>query len=345
MSEQKTALVLGATGGIGGEVARVLLARGWKVRALVRDAGKAVRRDGLQWVQGDAMSSRDVLDAARGAALIVHAVNPPGYRNWAQLVLPMIDNTIAAARVTGARIVLPGSIYNYGPDSWPDLREDSAQQPTTRKGRIRVEMEVRLRAAAQDRVQTLVVRAGDFFGPQAANNWFSQGLVKAGQPVKSISYPGKKGVGHQWTYLPDMAQTMVQLAESESLPGGFTVFQMDGHWDDDGTRMTSAIRRAVSNAQGKAPDGKQGAREPKVKAFPWWLLTVGGPFVTLFREMKEMRYLWQQPIRMNNARLVSVLGSEPHTPLDEAVRATLEGQGCIEALQTAAATRSTTMLA
>ena len=32
----KTALVLGATGGVGGETARALLRRGWKVRALAR---------------------------------------------------------------------------------------------------------------------------------------------------------------------------------------------------------------------------------------------------------------------------------------------------------------------
>ncbi len=42
-----------------------------------------------------------------------------------------------------------------------------------------------------------------------------------------------------------------------------------------------------------------------------------------------MRYLWNVPIRMNNSRLRAVLGSEPHTPLDEAVRKTLTGLGCL----------------
>jgi len=51
--------------------------------------------------------------------------------------------------------------------------------------------------------------------------------------------------------------------------------------------------------------------------------------VTTFREMLEMRYLWRTPVRMNNAYLLSVLGAEPHTPLDQAVEVTLKGVGCL----------------
>lgn len=46
----------------------------------------------------------------------------------------MIDHTIAAARACGARVVLPGTVYNFGPDAFPVLCETSAQQPLTRKG-------------------------------------------------------------------------------------------------------------------------------------------------------------------------------------------------------------------
>ena len=73
----------------------------------------------------------------------------------------------------------------------------------------------------------------------------------------------------------------------------------------------------------------QGGQAPRVQAFPWWLVTLASPFVTTLREMREMRYLWQQPVRMANDRLRAVLGEEPHTPLDEAVQATLQGLGCL----------------
>jgi nucleoside-diphosphate-sugar epimerase len=58
---------------------------------------------------------------------------------------------------------------------------------------------------------------------------------------------------------------------------------------------------------------------------------LASPFVPLFRELKEMRYLWETPVRMTNARLVATLGAEPHTPLEEAVRATLIGLVCLDA--------------
>jgi len=323
MGSNNTVLVLGATGGIGGEVARQLRDAGWQVRALKRGAEHATeRRDGMTWLRGDALNRQDVMDAATGCSVIVHAVNPPGYRRWSELVLPMLDNTIAAATAIGATIVLPGTVYNFGPDAFPMLAEDSPQHPITRKGTIRVELEDRLLKASRSGARVLVVRAGDFFGPKAGNNWFSQGLVKPGQPIKAVSCPGERGIGHQWSYLPDVARTMVELLARRDTLDAFASFHMAGHWDADGTQMADAIRRVVLRRTGTAP---------RIAVFPWWLLTLASPFVTTFREMREMRYLWHMPVQMTNARLIAALGREPHTPLDEAVEAALVGMGCIEA--------------
>ncbi|WP_295381673.1 SDR family oxidoreductase [uncultured Pseudacidovorax sp.] len=322
MQTSNTALVLGATGGIGGEVARQLRDAGWKVRGLKRGQQATTTRDGITWIAGDAMNRDDVIAAAQGCSVIMHAVNPPGYRRWAELVLPMLDNTIAAATEQGATIVLPGTVYNFGPDAFPELREDSPQHPQTRKGAIRVELEQRLRSATARGARAIVVRGGDFFGPRPGNSWFSQGLVKPGRPVSVVNLPGRSGTGHQWCYLPDVARTMVELLARRHSLEPFAVFHMKGHWDADGTQMAEAIRRVVLRRSGHAP---------KLRAFPWWMLTLASPFVATFREMRELRYLWQEPVHMGNDKLTSVLGEEPHTPLDEAVEAALEGIGCLAA--------------
>ena len=323
MDNGNVALVLGATGGIGGEVARQLRDSGWTVRALGRGLERPEeKRDGITWLRGDAMNRDEVMHAARGCSVIVHAVNPPGYRNWGELVLPMVDNTVAAAIAERATIVLPGTVYNYGPDAFPLLSEDSPQHPTTRKGAIRVELERRLKAATQRGARVIIVRAGDFFGPQVGNSWFSQGLVKPGQPVTAVTLPGKRRVGHQWSYLPDVARTMVELVARRDALEPFAPFHMAGHWDADGTQMAEAICRVVE---------RRGAARPAVRAFAWWLVRLASPFVVTLRELLDMRYLWREPVSMSNARLVATLGREPHTPLDSAVEATLIGLGCLEA--------------
>lgn len=317
-TDHKTALVLGATGGIGGEMARRLVAAGWRVRALHRNPARhRASDDGFTWINGDAMRAADVTAAAEGASLIVHAVNPPGYRNWGQLVLPMVDASIAAATAQGARIFLPGTVYNYGPDAFPLVGEDAPQNPVTRKGAIRVEMERRLRKAVERGAKLLILRAGDFFGPRSGNTWFAQGLVTPGRPIRRVVNPGRPGIGHQWAYLPDVAETAIRLLERADQLDDAASFHVEGFWDADGGAMAAAIARAV------------GDPALPIRRFPWPLLRLAAPFVPLFRELAEMRYLWEQPVRLDNRRLVAFLGEEPRTGLDEAVRRTLVGLGCL----------------
>jgi nucleoside-diphosphate-sugar epimerase len=318
---QDKVLVLGAGGGIGGEVARQLRDAGWSVRALRRGTVQAVeQRDGFTWLRGDALVRDDVMRAAEGCAVIVHAVNPPGYRDWDTQVLPMMDNTVAAALAQRATIVLPGTVYNFGPDAFPLLREDAPQRPLTRKGAIRVRLEQRLEAASAQGAQALIVRAGDFFGPRPGNNWFSQGLVKAGRRVSAIANPAAQGAGHQWAYLPDLACTMVELLARRDTLGRFERFHLAGHWDATGLQMAECIQRVVARRTG---------RTPPIRPLPWWLLRLASPFNVMLREMQEMRYLWQQPVQLDNTRLLQVLGREPHTPLEQAVEASLDGLGCL----------------
>jgi len=317
----RTALIIGATGGIGSEVAKAFLARGWRVRALHRKPKDAARNfawlGGIDWVQGDALNAADVARAAAGADLLFHGANPPGYQNWEGLAVPMLANSIAAAKASGARLLFPGNIYNFGPDAWPLLSETSPQHPQTRKGAIRVRMETMIRDMTRDGGKALIVRAADFFGPHAPGSWFGGALVKPGKPLRSITYPGPRAVGHAWAYLPDLAETIARLVENEGKLAPFESVHFAGHWFAEGVEMAEAIRRVA------------GQPALPIRGFPWPLLYLAAPFVRLFRELIEMRYLWRQPLRLDNRKLVALIGAEPHTPLDQALRATLIGLKCL----------------
>jgi nucleoside-diphosphate-sugar epimerase len=322
------ALVIGATGGIGGAVADRLLASGWRVRALNRDPRAAAARAArtVEWIAGDAMNPTDVVHAAEGAELIVHGANPPGYRNWAGLALPMLESTIQAAATHRARILFPGTIYNYGPDAFPRLTEDSPQHPRTRKGAIRGAMEEALMRAADRGAPVLIVRAGDYFGA-VGNGWLSpQGMLQ-GKPLRAVSYPGRPELTHAWAYLPDVAETMVRLIEAGGL-GSFETLHFQGY-----ELSGHALFEALETATG---------RRLKLGRLPWVALQALSPFNETLRETLEMRYLWDAPVLLDNGKLVAKLGSEPRTNLVVALKSALRSLGLTgaETVQAQAVTAS-----
>jgi nucleoside-diphosphate-sugar epimerase len=181
----------------------------------------------------------------------------------------------------------------------------------------RVVMVRRLKAASAEGAPVLIVRAGDFFGPRAGNNWFGQAVIKPGAALKSVTEPSTRGVAHAWAYLPDLAETMARLLDQADRLAAFEVFHFGGHhlaWGE----MAASVRRMTN--QPRLP----------VMGFPWWLVTALSPVVPLFHEMAEMRYLWREPLALDDRKLRTFLGDVPHTPLDTAVAASLRGLGCLE---------------
>jgi nucleoside-diphosphate-sugar epimerase len=321
VQSERTALIVGATGSFGGHAAAALIHHGWTVRALARDPDAARAKAGprmpIEWVAGDAMRAKDVIAAAAGVAVIVHAANPPGYRNWRGLAIPMLAATIAAAEASGARIVLPGNVYNYAPGSGARIAETAPQAPTTRKGRVRVEMEEMLQDAVGRGAKALVLRAGDFFGPAAPNSSLHWLVNRRGGRVKSVYAPGPGDVGHAYAYLPDLAETLARLLDRESELADFDTFHFAGHWLARNAELAAATRRA--------------ARDPAIplKPFPYPLIYALSPFLETYRELLEMRYLWEKPIGLDDAKLRAFLGAIPETPFDIAVRESLADMGCL----------------
>jgi nucleoside-diphosphate-sugar epimerase len=143
--------------------------------------------------------------------------------------------------------------------------------------------------------------------------------VQPGKKLRRVIYPGTRNVGHAWAYLPDFAETIAQLVDREAELAQFECFHFRGHYFEHGV--------AIAECAGIVANGQKGA---PVYDFPWFVVLALSPFVQLFREMAEMRYLWRQSVELDNSKLVAFLGREPHTPIDAALHETLSALGCLQ---------------
>jgi uncharacterized protein YbjT (DUF2867 family) len=116
-SVEKKVLVLGATGQQGGATARQLAARGWAVRALVRDpnkpAAQALRNQGIEIVQGNLDDPASVMEAIKG---IYGVFSVQAVLNDAEKEVRMGKAVADAAKIEGVSHFVYSSAIGAGRD-------------------------------------------------------------------------------------------------------------------------------------------------------------------------------------------------------------------------------------
>jgi nucleoside-diphosphate-sugar epimerase len=300
-------LVLGAAGQLGLAAAQAFHAAGWRVASLVRGSAGSAIAPGTELIEVDARDSAAVVEAARGADVVLHALNAP-FTQWAATAMPLAETAIAAARENGATLVFPGNLYVYGTGIPAIVDETTPFNPTSRKGEIRAAIEARLRAAADEEgTRVIILRSGDFFGT-GAGSYFDRLLIRDIASGR-LTYPGPLDVVHEWAYLPDLAEALRRLVEARAALPPFAQFGFPGH-AVTGREMVGAISRACG-------------RGFTVSGMPWTMLRLFGMVVPIFRELSEVAYLWSTPHAIDGTRLAAAIGEIPFTPLDRTVASAL----------------------
>ena len=281
----KTVLILGASGKIGQHSAAAFRDAGWQVRLFDRKAD-------------------DMTAAAKGADVIVNGLNPPNYHSWAQLIPVITKQVIAAAKASGATVIIPGNVYNFGdtPGVWS---ENTPQRATSRKGIIRIQMEQAYRAAG---VRTVILRAGNFIDPQRSGDVMSMVFLRAINKGR-VTSPGDAHIMQAYCYLPDWARAAVGLAEIRAQLQTFedVPFAGDAFTASDLRReMEATLKRKI-----------------KLASFPWWVMRLVAPFWELARELNEMRYLWNTDHSLDGTKLARLLPDLKATDLHTVMTAGL----------------------
>jgi nucleoside-diphosphate-sugar epimerase len=277
----QSVLILGATGRLGRHAVTAFSKAGWQVRTFDRNT------DTLE-------------EKSRGADVIVNGWNPV-YTRWQRDVPKLTDRVIAAARHSGATVIVPGNVYVFGAAAPAILCADTPHHARNPLGHIRIAMEQAYRRAG---VKTIVLRAGDFLDTQASGSWFDMILTK--QLASGIfTYPGALDVPHAWAFLPDLARAMVTLAQKRDTLADFTDLPFPGY-TVSGLEMQAVLEQITG-------------QDLNLKKMNWLPIKLAAPVWKMGRALLEMQYLWSRPHQLDGAQFAALLpGFEP-TPLSRAL--------------------------
>ena len=300
------AVVLGAGGGIGGALVDELLRRDLPVRAVT--SGRRPMPDGVEHVTADLNDHLAAREAVGGAAVVYHAAAPP-YARWPEEFPALNASIVEASSAAGARLVLADNLYMYGPDSGV-MTEDTPTDATDRKGRLRASMTEKLMLAhAAGELDVVIGRAPDYFGPGGVNSALGTTLFGAVAKRVTVRWLGSIDVAHSVIYLPDLARALVTLGQAPEAGG--RVWHLPPNGSPTGREFIALVGDAVG-------------RPVKASATPRWLLRLIGVFRPQVREVAEISYQWEAPFVSSAAAFEEAFGPVTTTPLDEAIRKTLD---------------------
>lgn len=293
---------------MGRPLARLLLDAGKRVRIVKRSPGGAP--PGAEVIQGDAADPAFCVPAAQGATTVYHCMNPPyDAQLWAELLPRYMDNLIAAAGRTGARLVVLDNVYMLGRPGGRPLDDDTPPNPCSRKGEIRARAAERLfEAHRRGDVFATAGRASDYYGPGGTLTHLGDQFWRPALAGKTARVLVNPDAIHTYHFILDVAAGLMTLGCAEADVCGRPWMLP--------CAPAGTMRELVARAARKL------GREIRIAGVPRWMVKAIGIFLPLVREVDEMLYQWDEPFVISDRRFRERFQQEA-TDVDEAAAATV----------------------
>jgi nucleoside-diphosphate-sugar epimerase len=304
--------IFGAAGAVGKSLAAELAKKGQPFRVVGRSEER-LRRDFkayeplVDYCAADLSDPSAAARAAAGVETIFYTVGVP-YPQFEQH--PKLTRiALAAAAAAGVRHYFHlSTVYPYGAPQQEFVSESHPRNPTAFKGRTRKEQEDLVLAADHPAgMRTMVLRPPDFYGADSELS-FVRPIFDAALKGGTANVIGPIDTPHEFIYVPDLAETMLALAEKEEAYG--QAWNVAG----PGLLTTRQFAEQVFAAVNK---------KPRLRVANKFLLRVLGLFNPVLREVVEMHYLWITPVKLDDIRLRQLLPDLHKTPYAEGIRATI----------------------
>jgi nucleoside-diphosphate-sugar epimerase len=167
-----------------------------------------------------------------------------------------------------------------------------------------------LAAHQAGRVQVVIGRASDYFGPRGgAQSILGDRVIPAALAGKTATVIGDPDQPHTYTYIPDIGEGLAVLGEHPDAPG--EVWHLP---NDPQTRTTRQLVDTVYRLAGQP--------RTKLRGTPPLVLRAVGVVNPTVRELLELQYEFQEPFVVDSTKIATKLDVHA-TPLDQALADTL----------------------
>ncbi|MHB9033506.1 MAG: NAD-dependent epimerase/dehydratase family protein [Anaerolineae bacterium] len=323
-------LVTGATGHLGCNLVRSLLAHGYKVRAMIHTNRMGLDDLPVEQVNGDV---RDVDSLVKAMQDIDIVFNCAGYisilrtegKQLDQVNVAGVRNVVAACQRAGIkRLAHFSSIHSLMQEPFGETLDEtrtlvsSLHRPPYDLSKAAGERIVR--AAVNEGLDAVIINPTAIIGP------YDYRPSHVGQVLIDLCQrhlPALVNAGFDWVDVRDVAEGSVRVAEKAPAGG---IYLLSGHW-----HPFAYLAQLVQETTG--------VKLPKL-TLPLWVANVGAPFTTAWAKLRHERAVMTsvslEALRSNrhisHERATALFGYSPR-PLKDTVYDTLHwfaAQGMIQ---------------
>jgi nucleoside-diphosphate-sugar epimerase len=298
--------ILGGGGAIGNELVKLLAAKNQPFR-LVGRSPKAT--PGATETLAADLTDRDQAIRAAAGSSVVHLLVGLKYDHalWQEMWPRIMSNTIEACKRARAKLLFFDNVYMYGKVSG-SMTEETPFNPCSKKGEVRAKIATALIDEWKSGALTaMIARSADFYGPSTRNGVPNLLVFEPFAKKQKASWLVNDSVPHSFTYTPDAAQSLVQLAERA------TAWNQTWHVPTAPEPLTGKEFVTVVAREFGVP--------PKYRVLRRPVLRVAGWFDPLVAESYEMLYQSDSPYLFDSSKFAREFGFAG-TPYADGIRVT-----------------------